>query len=419
MMDHQPTLFDDRRIYSLFELAGTIREVLQGAYPDFYWIKAEIANLNFYPKSGHCYVDLVDKRDRTIRAEMRATIWSSVYQMISAKFRQQARENLRDGMTILFLASVSFHEVYGLSLNIIDIEPSFTLGEMAREKRDTIEALKKEGIFDQNHKKVLPLLPKKIAVISVESSKGYHDFMITIRNNPYGYAFRCSLFPSVLQGEKAVETITDQLRSIARHHAQFDVVSIIRGGGGEVGLSAYDNLKLAREVAVFPLPVITGIGHSTNETVVEMVAHTNLITPTAVASFLIEQFKAFEDRIDSLSDDLVREMGQVLQDSLSRMASLSNCFHSATHRMLERHYSALMNSNEKIRIFLKYTLEKQHQQLETYQKKIELLDPKHILSRGYSITLLNDVPLRDASLVGRGAKIKTILYEGSLDSTVI
>lgn len=418
MMDHQPTLFDDRRIYSLFELAGNIREVLQEVYPDVYWIKAEIAKLNFYPKSGHCYVDLVDKQDRVIRAEMRATIWASNYPMISTKFRQQTRENLRDGMSILFLASVSFHEVYGLSLNIVDIEPSFTLGEMAREKRETIEALRKEGIYDQNRKRILPLLPRRIAVISVESSKGYHDFITTIRNNPHGYVFHFSLFPSVLQGEQAITTIIGQLRNIARECKRFDVVSIIRGGGGEVGLSAYDNLRLAREVAIFPLPVITGIGHSTNETVVEMVAHTNLITPTAVASFLIGQFKAFEDRIDSLRNELQADARQIMEDSLSRLETFSRRFHSATHRLLERHLSVLMNNSEKIGIFSRHIIQKQGHDLEVYQEKIGLLDPKNILGRGYSITLLDNAPIRDASLVRTGMKIKTILFEGTLDSVV-
>lgn len=417
-MDRQPTLFEDRRIYSLFELAGNIREVLREVYPDVYWIKAEIAKLNFYPKSGHCYVDLVDKQDMVIRAEMRATIWASSYPMISSKFRQQTRENLRDGMSILFLASISFHEVYGLSLNIVDIEPSFTLGEMAREKRETIEALRKEGVFDQNRKRILPLLPRRIAVISVESSKGYHDFITTIRNNPHGYVFHCSLFPSVLQGEQAITTIIGQLRNIARECARFDVVSIIRGGGGEVGLSAYDNLRLAREVAVFPLPVITGIGHSTNETVVEMVAHTNLITPTAVASFLIERFKAFEDRIDSLRDVLTADARQIMEDSLSRLETVYHRFHSATHRLLERHLGVLMNSSEKIGIFSRHIIQKQGHDLEVYQEKIGLLDPKNILGRGYSITLLDNTPIRDASLVRKGMKIKTILFEGSLDSVV-
>ncbi len=360
----------------------------------------------------------MDKQDRVIRAEMRATIWASSYPMISSKFRQQTRENLRDGMSILFLASISFHEVYGLSLNIVDIEPSFTLGEMAREKRETIEALRKEGVFDQNRKRILPLLPRRIAVISVESSKGYHDFITTIRNNPHGYVFHCSLFPSVLQGEQAITTIIGQLRNIARECARFDVVSIIRGGGGEVGLSAYDNLRLAREVAVFPLPVITGIGHSTNETVVEMVAHTNLITPTAVASFLIERFKAFEDRIDSLRDVLTADTRQIMEDSLSRLETVYHRFHSATHRLLERHLGVLMNSSEKIGIFSRHIIQKQGHDLEVYQEKIGLLDPKNILGRGYSITLLDNTPIRDASLVRKGMKIKTILFEGSLDSVV-
>ncbi|HNS47622.1 MAG TPA: exodeoxyribonuclease VII large subunit, partial [Bacteroidales bacterium] len=256
MMNDQYSLFQDRQIYSLHEVAEHIREALEAAFPDFYWIRAEIAKLNFYPKSGHCYVDLVEKRDKATRAEMRATIWASNYQMITTKFRQQTRENLRDGMMILFLASVSFHEVYGLSLNIIDVEPSFTVGEMAREKRMAIEILKKEGIFDHNRKLTLPLLPGRIALISVETSKGYHDFVTSIENNPYGYGFHYQLFPSLLQGEKAIVTMTEQLKNISRRLADFDAVAIIRGGGGEVGLSAYDNYELARQVAAFPLPVI-------------------------------------------------------------------------------------------------------------------------------------------------------------------
>ncbi len=417
-MNDQLSLFKDRRIYSLFEVAEHIKEALQVALPDFYWIKAEIAKLNYYHQSGHCYVDLVDKQEKMIKAEMRATIWSSNYQMITTKFRQQTREDIRDGMTILFLASVNFHEVYGLSLNIIDIEPSFTMGEMAKEKRNTIKALKKEGVFDLNRKLILPLLPKNIAVISIETSKGFQDFVTTVRNNPFGYVVMYQLFPSVLQGEKAVETITGQLRNIARNHGHFDMVTILRGGGGEVGLSAYDNLDLAKEVACFPIPVITGIGHSTNETVVEMVAHTNLITPTAVASFLIQQFNIFEERINSLQNNVMTEACQILENALSQLTGYSQRFQSSTSRLLERYQSALLNNQERIRIFSRHCLVDQNHQLNSYEKKIELLDPKTILRRGYSITYLGKIPVKAASMVSKGQKINTQLYEGNINSIV-
>lgn len=418
MLNEPLSLFQDRRIYSLCELAGNIRETLQVAYPDFYWVKAEIAKLNYYPKSGHCYLDLVEKRDKVTRAEMRATIWVSNYQMIGAKFRQQTREDLHDGMNILFLASVNFHEVYGLSLNIIDIEPSFTLGEMAREKRTAIETLRREGIFDHNRKLTFPPLPKRIAVISVETSKGFHDFVATIRNNPYGYVFRYQLFPSILQGEMAIATIREQLRNIAGYRDHYDVVAIVRGGGGEVGLSAYDHYELARDVAIFPLPVITGIGHSTNETVVEMVAHTNLITPTAVAGFLIQQFYQVEERLDLLESRMMTNARRILDASAMSLAQCTQRFRSLTGRLLERYHNSLGSNQQRLGIFTRHFLSAQLSRLEGYEKRIELLDPQNILKRGYSITYLDNKPLKASSMVKKGQMITTQLCEGSINSIV-
>ena len=257
-----------QKYYSLGELTGSIRKVIAKAYTSAYWVKTEIAKLNFYPYSGHCYPDLVEKQNNKVVAQIRSTIWSGTFDAITKKFRQATGENLSEGMTVLFLVRVVYHEQHGLSLNILDVEPSFTLGEMAREKQQAIQRLKKEGLFDLNKQLAFPLLPKNIAVISVETSKGYHDFLNILQNNRYGYHFEQTLFPALLQGEGAVKSIVQQLKAIAHYTGRFDVVVIIRGGGGDVGLSAYNNYTLAKEVAGFPLPVITGIGHATNETVI-------------------------------------------------------------------------------------------------------------------------------------------------------
>lgn len=417
-MNHPSSLFEERRIYSLFEVAESIRESLQMTYPDFYWIKAEIAKLSFYAKSGHCYADLVEKQGKIIKAEMRAIIWSGNYQMIVSKFRKQAREELKDGMSVLFLASLNFHEVYGLSLNIIDIEPSFTMGELAREKRDTIDKLKLEGIFDLNRSLEFPLLPKRIAVISVESSKGYHDLLATINNNPFGYRIDHRLYPALLQGDKAVETILEQLRTIAEYPGWYDVVAIIRGGGGEVGLSAYDSYELAREVACFPLPVMTGIGHSTNETVVEMVAHTNLITPTAVANFLIQQLKNVEDRLDELHRSLASTAALFFENSGQYVSRLTQRFHMSTNRLLERNIHILENAQYRTMIFTRQSLALQNQNMDSLEKKIKLLNPLNILQRGYSITYFKGIPLTDPGKVVEGDHIETRLFLGTVRSTV-
>ena len=281
------------KYYSLAELSASIESVVAKTYRNSYWVKAEIARLNHYPKSGHCYPDLVEKKNGIIMSQIRGTIWSGYFSDINKKFISVTREPLNDGMTVLFLAKVTYNAVYGLSLQISDIEPSFTLGEMAKEKSLSIEKLKKEGLFSKNKQLTTPLLIRRIAVISVETSKGYHDFIKTIDNNDWNYKFFHMLFPAVLQGEAAIKSITEQLKIIKKVSHHFDAVTIIRGGGGDIGLSSYDSFKLSSEVASFPLPIITGIGHATNETVVEMIAWANKITPTDVAYFLIQKYHNF------------------------------------------------------------------------------------------------------------------------------
>jgi exodeoxyribonuclease VII large subunit len=446
----------------LAELAGMIEGVISTSFDRGYWIKAEMARLNLYPESGHCYPDLVEKVGGKTRAQMRGTIWAGNYQRIAGKFLEITREPLKDGIQILFFATVKFHPQYGLSLQISDIDPTFTLGQMAQDRLETIRRLKEEGIFDSNRKLPEPLLPKRLAVISVKTSKGYSDFLNILEGFSPRYHFHISLFPALLQGDKAVESIRGQLKAIKKIPGAFDAVAIIRGGGGEVGLSCYNEYSLAREVALFPLPVVTGIGHSTNETVVEMVAAQNKITPTDVAYYVVERFAAYEERIDEISDFIARfandslNNGHEILKTLAQRLQEEAIFQMNSHRArvdtmvlntLQKTRLRLKSEKEKLATFtavlrigpkksllrekemiehkarwlggafkLQYDSEKNRVHLA--ESKIRLMDPVNTLKRGFSITLHNGKSINHAGELKTGDIITTKLYQGKIISTV-
>lgn len=427
-------------VLTLSQLTAGIAKVFDESFPAPLWIKAEIAKLNQYPSSGHCYPALVEKEKGTVKAEMRSTIWANDFSRINGNFLKITREPLKEGIQILFRAYVKYHPVYGLSLQIIDIDPSFTLGEMAREKMETIEKLKKEGLFDRNRQLELPLLPKRIAIISVKTSKGFSDFINILENNAWGYAFTCVLFPALLQGDKAVESIAGQLKAISRLTGHFDAVAIIRGGGGEVGLNCYDNYLLSREVALCPLPVLTGIGHSTNETVVEMISGFNKITPTDVAYFLIQQFHNFSVRVNECQEKIVDKTVKLLEEEQRRWGELSKRMILQTDNLLKLEKNKLQLSGSRLRfrpgllirekqIGLENTanwlsmhvsryITAKSQRITALDEKLQLLDPQHILKRGYSITYRNGKPLTDTTGLQPGDEIQTRLYHGNILSEV-
>jgi exodeoxyribonuclease VII large subunit len=335
---------------------------------------------------------------------------------------------------------VKYHPVYGLSLQISDIDPTYTLGEMAREKMETIEKLKKEGVFDLNRQVPVPLLPKRIAVISVKTSKGFSDFMSILQGNAWGYAFSCYLFPALLQGDKAVDSILGQLKAIKALAARFDAVAIIRGGGGDVGLNCYDHYSLAREVATFPIPVLSGIGHSTNETVVELVSGRNLITPTDVAYFLLQQFhnysvrlREFSEKITKFAADLMAEEKHLLE-ALSRdlAASSKDNLHRERFRLHEmesrfrvKPMQALRTSEGRLNglanllsMQARQFIVRQSMRVGQAEQQVRLLDPLNVLKRGYSITYAKGKLLRHASEVSPGDEIVTKLHTGTIASEI-
>ena len=329
-------IVNDKQVFSLLEVTKSIQKTLADRYKSSFWVKAEMNKLNFYKQSGHCYPDLVEKQNGKVIAQMSANLWRDDYIKINNNFLKVLNEPLKDGIKIMFLARISFEPNYGLALHIIDIDASYTLGDLEKEKQETIKKLIEEGIFNKNKTLKLPLLPQRIAIISVETSKGYKDFLGKIDNNPWGYNFFHMLFPSLLQSEKIIQTISDQLKRIRIVKDHFDAVAIIRGGGGDVGLSSYNNYQLAKEIALFPIPILTGIGHITNETVVEKVSHKNLITPTDLADFLIQKFHNFSVPVNEAEKKIIDKSKRLINDEKAKFQSEVKLFRSVAENILSK-----------------------------------------------------------------------------------
>ena len=347
------TSFNDKPVYTLTQVGQSIQSMIERTYKHPYYIQAEMIKLNRYPRSGHCFPELVEKEENRVKAQMRAVIWRNDFERINENFVRMTGEPLKDGITILCLATIQYSPQYGMALFIQNIEPAFTLGEMARNRLQTIARLKQEGVFEANKLLEMPLVPQRVAVISIETSKGYSDFMVTLQGNKQGYRFDTELFPSLLQGDKAVDTMLQQLDLIEKRKGEFDCVAIIRGGGGDVGLSCYDQYALAHRVATFPLPVLSGIGHSTNETITEMVSFANKITPTEVAYSLISRFAEFEQRLDDLGTALVQSVRWMLERENASLAQCEADFRLSFHRRLAAEQFALDKARSDIYIYSK------------------------------------------------------------------
>ncbi len=453
---------DQPKIYPLSSITKAIENVINKHAAKFFWVKAEIVKLNYYKKSGHCYPDLVEKVDGKIVAEIRGNIWGDNFQNINKQFKDVLNEELGDDMTVVCYAKVKYSSVYGLSLNIIDINPEYTLGELAKQKAETIKKLKAENIYSLNKFKHLPQVPKIIAIISVETSKGYQDFINVIDENPWGYKFHYKLFPALLQGTKSVTSIMDQLKHIEKYKDVFDVVTIIRGGGGDIGLSSYDNYELAKAVATYPIPVLSGIGHSTNLTVTEMVSHQNFITPTKIAEYLIQKYHNFsvplKDHmitIENYVKTLFERNNTSIKETARLFSSLTNNYLKDQKNQLSNITALIINSaktvlseqnnslkefavllkhigdktiqNEKTSIneCIKYLnfnfktiVDKEKINLNNLEKNITILSPVSILKRGFSITRLNGKSIKSIKNLNIGDKLITQLADGEIDSEI-
>jgi exodeoxyribonuclease VII large subunit len=470
---------------TLSELNELIKETLNESFSEQLWVVAEIGELNIN-RAGHCYIELVEKDLDTnkIKARTRATIWSWQFRFIKPYFEQTTGQPLMAGIKILASVTVEYHEVYGLSLNIKDIDPTYTLGDIARKRKEIIDQLIEDGVFDMNKEIPLPDIPSRIAIISSPTAAGYEDFINQLHHNSNGYRFYTKLFAANMQGDQASESIIYALDTIYEYDQMFDLVVIIRGGGSQMDLSCFDNYELAQHVAQFPLPVLTGIGHEKDESITDMVAHTKLKTPTAVAEFLIGRFDLIAQEISQLESDFFNEIDELLlrektrinhalqlfkpllrskienttlklqhlsesvkpliddqidqqQDQLSRLAErilsgsttmLKENLNKTQHLTSKISFLGQLKTgnaqqvlNEKEQQLHRITInriKKETEHLEWLEKNKRLLDPKTILKRGFSITMINGKAIKNSSTINEGDQLETIFYQGKVKSTV-
>jgi exodeoxyribonuclease VII large subunit len=401
-------------IFSLFELNQLIRSVIENGLPHTFLVTAEIASCDV---KNHCYLTLIDKDEDTIRAESRAVIWASRYRVIAPVFEEATGAKLSKGIKILLEASVSFHERYGLKLNILNIDPSYTIGELAVRRKEILERLAKEGLIEKNRELEFPLVPQRIGIISSSTAAGYEDLMTHLTNNEYGYKFTCCLYEAVMQGDRAETSITAAMKQCMNDAEHLDVVVIVRGGGGQADLHCFDSYEIGRTIALLPLPVISGIGHQRDVTVVDEVANMRAKTPTAVADMMITRMKDFEDRVESLAHGLVHGAVNLISDRKEELASLSKNV-EVTAR------NELIGNDHRLKILMKgllYSLKfigNEKQKLKSRENSITYLNPRNVLKRGYSITYHDGNAVKSTADVEEGDSLRTVLYKGELLSKV-
>lgn len=341
--------------------------------------------LNLYPASGHCFPELLQKENGQIVAEMKATLWRSDYERINRQFLQIVKDTLKDGIEILFEARIQYDPRYGLSLRICDIDPAYVLGSLERERALCVQRLKEEGLWNRNKNLSLAMVPSRIAVISAETSKGYSDFMQVLRDNSRGYSFYTHLFPALLQGEAAEKSLMDALQAVRDFPLEFDVVAIIRGGGGDVGLNVYNHYALAKAICEYPLPVLSGIGHSTNLTVSEEVSYFHAITPTELAVFLFRRFDDFYAEVIQYMDDLARLSRELLASEAYRLENLKNLLKTPLMR-LKYEASALGQWKNHLEKAVNQFIKSEKDALKEQESLMRWADPVRNLKRGYSLT---------------------------------
>ena len=299
-------LSGEKEALSLLELNTRIRGALSRAFPETCWVRAEMSDVRVNTSSGHCYLEFVEKNAQTgqLVAKVRGSIWAKTFRMLKPYFEMETGQMFASGLKVLVKVSVEFHELYGLSLTVLDIDPAYTLGDMVRKRMEIIRQLQEEGVFTLNKELPFPLLPRRIAIITSPTAAGYEDFMNQLTRNKGGYPFYTKLFPALMQGERTEASVIAALDRIYQHQDLFDVVVIIRGGGATSDLNSFDSYLLAANCAQFPLPIITGIGHERDDTVVDLVAHTRMKTPTAVAEFLISRMDSVGEELENLCQDV-------------------------------------------------------------------------------------------------------------------
>ena len=404
---------------TLYELNNLVRGVVEGALSDEYWLQAELSEVR-EAYNGHCYVEFVekDKRGRDLVAKARGVIWAGTYSLLKPMFEREAGRPLSPGLKVLVKVTVSFHELYGYSLTVRDIDPTYTLGDLARLRREILAQLETDGILDDNKSLPMPLLANRIAVISSATAAGYGDFCNQLLGNEYGFRFTTRLFPAVMQGERVEQSVLSALDAIMAEHDRWDVVVIIRGGGATSDLSGFDTYLLAAACAQFPLPVITGIGHERDDTVLDMVAHTRVKTPTAAAAFLVGHQLETASRLEEFSRRATEGAERRMERERGRMVQVAARLSSAFVRVKMADEHRLQRAMERLRMALPLRMERERFRLQLAGQRCEAANPENLLKRGYSMSFCGGELVRDAARLHPGDTLTTRLAEGEIRSIV-
>ena len=411
--------------YTLRQLNLLVREAIETELPDEYWVEAELSECR--ENSGHCYMELIEKDERTNTPIARASAkcWRQTWQMAKPYFERTTGQQLRAGMKVLLKVYAQFHEAYGFSWIVSDIDPTYTLGDMARKRQEIIRQLKEEGVFDLQRELRIPTFAKRIAVISAQNAAGYGDFCRQLEDNDYGFRFEVTLFPAIMQGEQVESSIIAALNAIyeatvpdGSPSAPYDCVVIIRGGGATADLSGFDTLALAENVAQFPLPVITGIGHDRDESILDMVANTKVKTPTAAAALLIDNLRQVLERINSAQQHLTTAISTRLSTLNVQLSTLQALIPTLALRTIgdQRHRIEMQES--RLPVAIERRLTSQKHLLESLSLKLQGFDPQLLLSRGYSITLHHGRAVRNPKQLKAGDEIETKVEHGTIRSVV-
>ena len=408
--------------YTLYELNSLVRQVIEQTLDDEYWVEAELAECRL--SRGHCYMELIqkDERGNTPIARAQAKCWQNTWAMLGPYFEKTTGQPLHAGIKTRLKVYPQFHETYGFSWIVTDIDPTYTLGDMAKRRQEIIQKLKEEGIFDLQKEFSLQPFCQNIAVISSQTAAGYGDFVNQLTDSPY--EFRTRLYPATMQGEQVEQSIIEALNRIYSDiyensdssESPFDCVVIIRGGGATADLSGFDTLALAENVAQFPLPIITGIGHDRDESILDMVSFQRVKTPTAAAQFLISHLDTTMQRIDSCQERMVRLATAKMETEHLRLARLTERIPSLFSLVKMRHETRLDNLWTRLQSTTTMTIEKQRHQLQMLQQRAQALDPTLLLKRGYSITLHKGRVIRNAANIKPGTEIETRLEQGTIIS---
>lgn len=405
---------------SLSQLTTQIQETLRQNFDAPIWIQAEISELRENP-GGHCYLELIEKDNESeaMLAKTKATIWASTYRLLKPYFENTTGQPLRSGLNISVAVVVEFHGVYGFSLNIRDIDPTFTVGEMAVRRLQTIRQLETDGIADMNKELILPELLQRLAIISSPTAAGYGDFCDQLENSGSKFVFYKKLFPSIMQGDQAEQSIISALEKVYENNHLFDAVVIIRGGGATADLACFDSYELALNCAQFPLPIISGIGHQRDVSILDMIANTTLKTPTAVAEFLISNLQDAKNKVVNITADIQNVLKQKLEIEYRMLDNSYNQLQQITRNWVMQRNFFHDKFYQRLKSIIKLELLKQNNLLQILEKNIETHSPAFLLKHGYTITVINGRRITSVKQVNEGDKIRTFAVDGNFESQII